>query len=152
MDWKITFNVSKFAILQFHSGQYPINESTYSMWDSDIPVRYSHKDLGIILTSDLSWTNHYDYVLAKAYGKLSLVRNVDKPERLQRRATKYILDDYQSDYKAMLTKLKLLPLMMIYELNDVLFFVSNCKEPTSSLNIWILFVSITHIPGLDSGN
>ena len=35
---------------------------------TDIPVRYSHNNLGIILTSDLSWTNHYDYVLAKVYG------------------------------------------------------------------------------------
>ena len=64
-----------------------------------------------------------------------LNRNVDKLKRLQKRETKYILDDYQSDYKARMIKLKLLPLMMIYELNEVLFFVSNYKEPTSSFNI-----------------
>ena len=46
-----------------------------------------------------------------------------------------ILDDYQPEYKASLTKLKLLPLMMIYEPNDILFFVSNYKEPTNSFNI-----------------
>ena len=38
-------------------------------------------------------------------------------EHVQRRATKYILNDYTSSYKSRLTKLNLLPLMCIYELH-----------------------------------
>ena len=37
-------------------------------------------------------------------------------ERVQRRASKFILNDYSIDYKSRLIKLNLLPLMYIYEL------------------------------------
>ena len=44
-------------------------------------------------------------------------------ERFQRRATKVILmTSYISNYQIHLVKLKLLPLMCIYELSDILFF------------------------------
>ena len=38
-------------------------------------------------------------------------------EKVQRRATKVILNDYTSDYKSRLIKLQLLPLMYAYELH-----------------------------------
>ena len=37
------------------------------------------------------------------------MKDITKIEQLQRRATKYILQDYISDYKTRLTKLQLLP-------------------------------------------
>jgi len=39
-------------------------------------------------------------------------------ERVQRRATKYILSNYSSSYKTRLAQLNLLPLMYQYELSD----------------------------------
>ena len=36
-------------------------------------------------------------------------------EKVQWRASKYILSDYQSDYKTRLTKLAIMPLMMYFE-------------------------------------
>ena len=43
-------------------------------------------------------------------------------ERVQCRATKYILNNYSSDYISRLTNLNLLPLMYLYELNDIIFY------------------------------
>ena len=56
-------------------------------------------------------------------------------ERIQRRSTKYILNDYTSDYKTRLLKLKLLPLMYLVDLSDVLFFIKSIKLPSDYFNI-----------------
>ena len=64
-----------------------------------------------------------------------LMKDITKIEQLQRRATKYILQDYISDYKTRLTKLQLLPLMYILEISDIMFFINSIKSPTSSFNI-----------------
>ena len=53
-------------------------------------------------------------------------------ERIQRRATKFILNDFSADYKTRLISLSLLPLMFLYELFDVLFFVKCLKFPDPS--------------------
>ncbi len=49
--------------------------------------------------------------------------------------TKFILDDYSSDYKLRLTRLHLLPLLMQLEVNDITFFVKNLKDPSQSFNV-----------------
>ena len=56
-------------------------------------------------------------------------------EQIQRRATKFILNDYNSSYFDRLKKLNLLPLMYIFELNEVLFAIKSLKYPSSSFNI-----------------
>ena len=56
-------------------------------------------------------------------------------ERIQRRATKYILNDYKSSYKSRLLHLNLLPLMYIFELNDLNFFIKSYKSASSHFNI-----------------
>ena len=53
-------------------------------------------------------------------------------EKIQRRATKFILNDFSSDYKSRLISLGLLPLMFLYELFDILFFLKCLKFPESS--------------------
>ena len=42
-------------------------------------------------------------------------------EKIQRRATKYILNDYNSSYKSCLIQLKLLPLLYLFDFNDLIF-------------------------------
>ena len=66
----------------------------------------------------------------------NLIKDIFSLERVQRRATKYILSDYSSDYKSRLITLKLLPLMYVYELNDIMFFIKSCKSPSSHFNIY----------------
>ncbi len=60
----------------------------------------------------------------------TLVKDIMALERIQRRATKFILSDYSSTYKSRLRSLNLLPLMYQLELNDILFFISCIKDPS----------------------
>ena len=51
-------------------------------------------------------------------------------EKVQRQATKFILNDYESDYKTRLLKLDLLPLMYILDFYDILF-IKDFQQPSS---------------------
>ena len=67
--------------------------------------------------------------------KPHLIKHIQLIERIQRRATKYVLNDYVGDYKSCLIKLQILPLMYILDLNDVIFFVRSLKSPHEGFNI-----------------
>ena len=54
---------------------------------------------------------------------------------VQRRGTKFNLNDFTADYKTHLLSLNLLPLAMLYELNDILFFIKSLKKPTAAFHI-----------------
>ena len=132
----------------------------------------STKDLGIIITQNLTWENHYKLMSGNAYKILGLIRrsfsgngpvetrkrlyislvrsqilycsqvwrphlikNITTIERIQRRATKWILNDYQSSYRSRLVTLHLLPLMYVYEMNDIMFFIKSYKQQSSHFNI-----------------
>ena len=64
-----------------------------------------------------------------------LIRDISILECVQRRATKYILNDYTSSYKQRLEKLNLLPLMHHYELQDIMFLIKSLKSPSDNFNI-----------------
>ena len=64
-----------------------------------------------------------------------LLKDIDAFEAVQRQSTKFILNDYTSDYKFRLLSLQFLPLMMLYELNDILFFAKSFKKPNVAFNI-----------------
>ena len=64
-----------------------------------------------------------------------LVKDFVALEQFQRRATKYILNDYSSDYYSRLLSLGLLPLMYRLELADIMFFLTSLQHPTSQFNI-----------------
>ena len=61
------------------------------------------------------------------------IKDITFIERIQRRATKYILNDYTSDYKSRLLSLNLLPLMYFFELQDIIFAVKSLKNPLKVL-------------------
>ena len=64
-----------------------------------------------------------------------MLKDIKKLESVQRRASKYILNDYASDYRSRLLELELLPLMMYLELNDIMFYVSAIKSPPPNFDI-----------------
>uniref|UniRef100_A0A1X7TJF3 Reverse transcriptase domain-containing protein n=1 Tax=Amphimedon queenslandica TaxID=400682 RepID=A0A1X7TJF3_AMPQE len=75
----------------------------------------------------------------------SLIKDILALEQFQRRATKYILNDYSSSYYSRLVALRILPLMYRLELVDVMFFVSSLKQPSPHFNIldYVSFCSST---------
>ena len=62
-----------------------------------------------------------------------LLKDVFTLERVQRRATKYILNNYELPYKVQLERLHPLPLVYTYELNDLIFFCEISKSTHGSL-------------------
>ena len=44
------------------------------MFDNTILHTDSHKDLGLVLSEDLSWNKHYTFIIARAYKILGLIR------------------------------------------------------------------------------
>ena len=68
-DSDLNFNLKKFVHLSFKSKF----NTTCNMSDACIPCMDSHKDLGIILSEDLSWGKHYKSITAHAYKVLGLI-------------------------------------------------------------------------------
>ena len=69
-----------------------------------------------------------------------LIRDIKALERLQRRASKYVINDYHLDYKSRLKSLNL-PLSLWMELQDILFFLSLLKNLPDNFDIceYVLF-------------
>ena len=63
------------------------------------------------------------------------IKDITKLEKIQKRATKYIHNDYTSDYKSSLMTLKILSLMGKYELFNIIFCVMNLKSSASHFDI-----------------
>ena len=64
-----------------------------------------------------------------------LLKHISFLEKVQRRSTKYILNDFESDYKLSLKSLNLFPLMYWFELADNMLLVTLLKYPDNRLNI-----------------
>ena len=65
----------------------------------------------------------------------NLVKDRACLENVQRRATKFILNDYNLDYRSRLIKLNLLPLMRWFELQDLLFLIECMKDPSDNFDV-----------------
>ena len=157
-----------------------VHHSTYTLNKSALKSVTEHKDVGVLLTSKLSFSKHLKNILAKAHRSLGLLRRVIpssssitlkrslylslvrshlvhcsqiwRPfmiqdskllESLQRKASKFILNDYQTDYKSRLQQLKLLPLTLWLEIQDILFFITLIKFPPDNFNLknYIQFIT-----------
>ena len=64
-----------------------------------------------------------------------LLKDVKSLERIQKRATKFIVGDSSKDYKSRLVTLSLFPLMYFFEMNDIFLFMKCLKDPPSNFNI-----------------
>ena len=56
-------------------------------------------------------------------------------ETVQRRASKFIISNSAMDYRNRLISLEMLPLMMEYEIADIMFLIKSLKNPSSHFNI-----------------
>ena len=178
-NWILPFNDSKCTLLSIRGKSFSETSETYVINNNPVRSVNFQRDLGIILTSDLSWNEHYCRISAKAYKSLGLIKRIFgnnkqvsvrkclyltlvrsqlgyssviwRPrfikdiialERIQRRATKFILNDYCSDYKSRLLKLKLLPLMAWFEYIDIMFFITSLHQRSDRFDI-LHYVSVT---------
>ena len=82
-----------------------------------------------------------------------LLSDIRSLETMQRRATKFIICDSSLDYKERLINSNLLPLMMEFEIRDILFFLSVLKQIMHTL-IYMTFLLLAalkpaHPPSLN---
>ena len=181
-EWKLIFNETKCSLISITSCG-PTSQSHHQYLINGLPIvpRNQQTDLGILVSSDLSWSQHIDKITSRAYKMLGLLRrtfssscnittkkrlyiislvrsqllygsqiwrpllhkDINPIESVQRRATKYILNDYASDYRSRFVKLTVLPLSMLLELNDINFAFSSNPLKTS-LRTTLLTFPITY--------
>ena len=66
-DWSVSnglnFNISKCVNLSFND-KIP---TSYQIDSTTLPQLLQHRDLGLLLSHNLSWSNHYQWISAKIY-------------------------------------------------------------------------------------
>ena len=70
--WKLLFNHSKTVKLTFGLKGCHFSTTCY-LENLVVGEKKTHKDLGVMVSSNLSWNNHYDNVAHKAYTMLSFL-------------------------------------------------------------------------------
>lgn len=154
--WGMEFNVKKCKVLRIARIK-SIFERDYYLGNMKLERVEVEKDLGVLITHNLSWNNHVDYTTAKAQKMLNVLyrsckdisdssikkllyitwvrsrleyasvvwsphtkRNIIALERIQRRATRFIVGRELS-YPERLNHLHLLPLTYRREICDIIF-------------------------------
>jgi len=82
----------------------------------------------VILTQSYISLVHSQLLYCSQIWRPVLIKDIQSLEQIHCRATKFILNDYYTDYKSQLFKLHLLSLMVTLELQDILFFVTSLKQ------------------------
>ena len=70
---KILFNLLQSLLLRFCNKSTNINNLTYFFNGSSIKSASSCKDLGIIVSSGLSWSQHYNMIISRVYHQLAFI-------------------------------------------------------------------------------
>ena len=73
-----------------------------------------------------------------------LLADIKRFESVQRRATKFVVNNSSMDYRERLIHLHLLPLMMEFEISDILFLVKSMKYPSNHFDIYSFIQVCNH--------
>ena len=68
----LSFNLSKSVHISFNSKLF--TSYTYELNNCLVNSQSSHKDLGVIISTDLQWHHHHDNILSKAYKIFGIIR------------------------------------------------------------------------------
>ena len=184
-EWSLNLNVTKCCHISFSFKS--VESNTYYISNDPVSKVESHRDLGVIVSSDLSWSSHYSKICKSAYTSLHLIKrtltsstdvtlkkslylalvrsklsyccqlwsprtikDITVLERIQRRATKYLLSTSSPSYKDRLIELHILPLMYWFDFQDILFLVRSILFPSDNFDIFS-YVSFCP-PGSRSGS
>ena len=106
-------------------------------WREHVKIFYpQHIKLSTLLDIIQHWSQSSNQEDSPSHSQRSQIWCPHLLKNVQHHATKYILNDFTSDYRSRLIALKILPLMMQLELYDVMFFIRSLKGPTNAFNIY----------------
>ena len=71
-DWKLGLNLSKCCSMTFSLSSK--DALTYRIIDSEVKQVDTHRDLGIVVSHNLSWNDHYSAICSNAYSTLNFIR------------------------------------------------------------------------------
>ena len=85
--WNLFFNDHKCLLLQFCSNF----QTSYTINGCKLEVLESHRDLGVIINKDLSWSDQYKHISGRAYKLLGLLRRTfGNPASITTKKTLYL--------------------------------------------------------------
>ena len=87
--WELFFNENKFVHIRFCSTN-PDCTTVYKVNAKVIDCKTHHKDLGILYSHNLTWTEHYDHIIVKAYNTLGLLHRTFKTNNVLVKKQLYI--------------------------------------------------------------
>ena len=76
LQWRLNLNLSKCTSMRFALSPSTYADPQYSISGQVIGHTHSQRDLGIIVSSNLSWTLHYNSICSNAYRSLNFIRRV----------------------------------------------------------------------------
>ena len=88
--WKMHFNETKCVHVRFLPSFGPSPPPTYYINLTAITSSDQHKDLGIIFSSDLSFSNHYHHISSKANKTLGIIRRAFKTSSIPAKKKLYL--------------------------------------------------------------
>jgi len=84
----MTLNCVKNAVLHIWSTQE--DSAVYILNNIPIESRNSVKDLGVMITTDFSWTERHKIIISKAYKSLGLIRRTFKTNNISVKKHLYV--------------------------------------------------------------
>ena len=79
-DWKLMLNGVKCSMMRISLSQHTLTCSDkYQIFASILQSVSCQRDLGIMVSNDLSWSSHYNKICSKAYRSLNLIQRTLPP-------------------------------------------------------------------------
>ena len=72
-DWNLRFNEDKCVVMRYCSRREPLLFNYY-INGQQVVAKLIHRDLGVLMSDNLHWTDHYDLLLKRAYKVFCLLR------------------------------------------------------------------------------
>ena len=88
--WNMLFNEGKCVHVRFFPNFESAAPFPYSINGSTISNCDHHRDLGVIMSNDLSWSRHCHYIVSKAYKSLGMIRRTFKTNSISAKRKLYL--------------------------------------------------------------